>query len=68
MNIFTPAKWSSVHKNLMDYIDFRKQNDDTGYRYGCSVNCVSVYNMFTLKDWYEELNELLHSLAVAELA
>lgn len=67
--IRTPAKWNSVHKNLMDYIDFRKQFDDTGHRYGCSVNCViSVYNMFSLKEWYEELNELLHSLGGSRIS
>ena len=61
--IRTPAKWSSVHNNLMNYIEFRKENDPTTLKYGCSINCViSVYNMFTLDEWYEELNELLFSL------
>ena len=45
------------------YIEFRKEHDKTTRQYGCSINCViSVYNMFTLDEWYEELNEILFSL------
>ena len=61
--IRTPAKWDSVYKNLQGYIDFKKENDVTGYQYGCSINnVVSVFNTLTIKDWYEELNDILFSL------
>ena len=61
--IRTPAKWDSVYKNLQGYIDFRKEYDVTGNKYGCSINnVVSVFNTLTIKDWYEELNDILFSL------